>query len=206
MTILLLAPHPKAEVVGFTLDPCLGEFVQTHPKITIPEEGHIYSINEGDSKFWNAATTAYVKKCKSGSGGMKPKTQRYVGSMVADVHRTLLYGGIFMYPSDRKKSNGKLRVLYECFSMAFLMECAGGVATTGLKNILDHQPLSLHERSPLYLGSRRDVERVIELHKCRIPSLLVSASIWSFMKSGNFIAAFCSAVAMVVLAWKGTCG
>ena len=205
-TILVLAPQPRVEVVGFTLDPCLGEFVQTHAKITIPEEGHIYSINEGNSKFWNPATAEYVNKCKLGSSGMKPKTQRYVGSMVADVHRTLLYGGIFMYPSDSKNPNGKLHVLYECFPMAFLTECAGGVATTGHKDMLDHQPLSLHERSPLYLGSRRDVERVIELHQSRIPPLLVPANIRSFITSGSFIVALCSVVAMAFLAWKGTGG
>lgn len=171
MTILVLAPQPGADVVGFTLDPCLGEFVRTHRKITIPEEGHIYSINEGNSKFWNPATRTYVEECKAGHGARKPKTQRYVGSMVADVHRTLLYGGIFMYPGDSKNPNGKLRVLYECFPMAFLTECAGGTATTGYKHMLDHEPQSLHERSPLYLGSRRDVMRVLELYNNHVPAL-----------------------------------
>lgn len=122
-------------VHGFTLDPSLGEFILTHSDIKIPNKGKIYSVNEGNSKYWDVSTAKYVNNCKYPKDGSSPKSLRYVGSMVADVHRTLLYGGIFLYPGDKKSPNGKLRVLYEVFPMSFLMEQAGGQAFTGKQRV-----------------------------------------------------------------------
>lgn len=151
-------------VNGFTLDPSLGEFILTHPDIKIPKKGNIYSVNEGNAKNWDAPTTNYVEKCKFPKDGSSPKSLRYVGSMVADVHRTMLYGGIFLYPADKKSPNGKLRVLYEVFPMSFLMEQAGGQAFTGKERALDLVPKTIHERSPIFLGSYDDVEEIKDLY------------------------------------------
>ncbi|RLM99243.1 fructose-1,6-bisphosphatase, cytosolic-like [Panicum miliaceum] len=151
-------------VNGFTLDPSLGEFILTHPNIKIPKKGKIYSVNEGNAKNWDAPTAKYVEKCKYPQDGSSPKSLRYIGSMVADVHRTLLYGGIFLYPADQKSPNGKLRVLYEVFPMSFLMEQAGGQAFTGKHRALEHAPAKLHDRSPIFLGSCDDVEEIKALY------------------------------------------
>eukprot|EP00262_Sarcandra_glabra_P015583 TRINITY_DN4834_c0_g1_i1.p1 TRINITY_DN4834_c0_g1~~TRINITY_DN4834_c0_g1_i1.p1 ORF type:complete len:342 (+),score=56.51 TRINITY_DN4834_c0_g1_i1:302-1327(+) len=151
-------------VNGFTLDPSLGEFILTHPDIKIPKKGKIYSVNEGNAKNWDEPTTKYVDKCKFPKDGSSPKSLRYIGSMVADVHRTLLYGGIFLYPGDKKSPNGKLRVLYEVFPMSFLMEQAGGQAFTGKQRALDLIPTKIHERSPIFLGSYDDVEEIKALY------------------------------------------
>ncbi|KAK7364468.1 hypothetical protein VNO80_13150 [Phaseolus coccineus] len=153
-----------AGVNGFTLDPSLGEFILTHPDIKIPNKGKIYSVNEGNAKNWDGPTAAYVEKCKFPEDGSSPKSLRYIGSMVADVHRTLLYGGIFLYPGDKKNPNGKLRVLYEVFPMSFLMEQAGGQSFTGKERALDLVPTKLHERSPIFLGSYDDVEEIKTLY------------------------------------------
>eukprot|EP00270_Netrium_digitus_P000098 TRINITY_DN1011_c0_g1_i1.p1 TRINITY_DN1011_c0_g1~~TRINITY_DN1011_c0_g1_i1.p1 ORF type:complete len:344 (-),score=99.34 TRINITY_DN1011_c0_g1_i1:209-1240(-) len=157
-------------VNGFTLDPSLGEFILTHPDLKMPERGKIYSVNEGNAKHWDKATTAYVERCKFPKDGSSPKSLRYVGSMVADVHRTLLYGGIFMYPADKKSPNGKLRVLYEVFPMAFIMEQAGGQAFTGKQRALELIPKKIHDRSPVFLGSYEDVEEIKSLYKELEPS------------------------------------
>ncbi|KAF7842667.1 fructose-1,6-bisphosphatase, cytosolic-like [Senna tora] len=151
-------------VNGFTLDPSLGEFILTHPNIKIPNKGKIYSVNEGNAKHWDEPTTKFVENCKFPQDGSSPKSLRYIGSMVADVHRTLLYGGIFMYPGDKKSPNGKLRVLYEVFPMSFLMEQAGGQAFTGKQRALDIMPKNIHERSPVFLGSYEDVEQIKALY------------------------------------------
>ncbi|KAL9234168.1 hypothetical protein vseg_009067 [Gypsophila vaccaria] len=151
-------------VNGFTLDPSLGEFILTHPDIKIPKKGKIYSVNEGNAKNWDSPTAKYVEKCKFPTDSSPPKSLRYIGSMVADVHRTLLYGGIFMYPGDKKSPNGKLRVLYEVFPMSFLMEQAGGQAFTGKERALDLIPTKIHERSPVFLGSYDDVEDIKALY------------------------------------------
>ncbi|XP_020238099.1 fructose-1,6-bisphosphatase, cytosolic [Cajanus cajan] len=153
-----------AGVNGFTLDPSLGEFILTHPDIKIPKKGKIYSVNEGNAKNWDGPTAAYVQKCKFPEDGSSPKSLRYIGSMVADIHRTLLYGGIFLYPADKKNPNGKLRVLYEVFPMSFLMEQAGGQSFTGKERALDLVPTKLHERSPIVLGSYDDVEEIKALY------------------------------------------
>ncbi|GMH31646.1 hypothetical protein Nepgr_033490 [Nepenthes gracilis] len=151
-------------VNGFTLDPSLGEFILTHRDIKIPKKGKIYSVNEGNAKNWDGPTTKYVENCKFPKDGSSPKSLRYIGSMVADVHRTLLYGGIFMYPADKKSPNGKLRVLYEVFPMSFLMEQAGGQAFTGKQRALDVVPKKIHDRSPIFLGSYDDVEEIKALY------------------------------------------
>jgi len=148
------------EVNGFMLDPAIGEFVLTDPKMTIPKRGKIYSVNEGYEKKWEPAVLEYVKSKKEGA---KPYGARYIGSMVADVHRTIKYGGIFLYPRTADAPNGKLRVLYECFPMAHIVENAGGKASDGTKPILDIQPTGLHVRSPIFLGSSDDVDEVLKI-------------------------------------------
>jgi len=148
-------------VNGFMLDPSIGEFVLTDPDMKVKPRGKIYSINEGYEAKWEPAVQEYVKSKKQG----KPYGSRYIGSMVADVHRTLKYGGIFMYPSTTDAVNGKLRILYECMPMAFIMEQAGGLASTGKIPILDIVPKGLHQRSPIFLGSKEDVNDVLECIK-----------------------------------------
>lgn len=153
----------------FTLDPSLGEFVHTAAHLKIPPGGgkKIYSCNEGNSVNWDPAIKAIVQGYKEGS---KPYAARYVGSMVSDVHRTILYGGIYLYPADGKSPQGKLRVLYEGFPMAMIMESAGGMASCGLFNgrlqrLLDIVPKSIHEKCPVIIGSTRDVEAVLEEYR-----------------------------------------
>jgi len=152
-------------VNGFLLDPSIGEFILTHKNIRIPKKGKIYSINEGNAALWDAPTKTFVESCKKLDKNGKAKTARYIGSMVADVHRTLLYGGIFMYPADKNSKSGKLRLLYECNPMAFLVEQAGGRATNGTQRILDLQPTGVHQRSPIFLGSPDDVKDIETLYK-----------------------------------------
>lgn len=151
-------------VMGFMLDPAIGEFVLTDPNMEIKPRGKIYSLNEGYEALWDRAVKEYVHSKKYPTSG-KPYGARYVGSMVADVHRTLKYGGIFMYPATKDSPKGKLRLMYECNPMAYLMEKAGGIATTGKMPILDIIPESIHQRSPIFLGSPEDVNEVIELYK-----------------------------------------
>jgi fructose-1,6-bisphosphatase I len=145
-------------VTGFTLDPSIGEFLLSHENIRIPKRGKIYSVNEGNYRWWFDGTKKYVKYLQQeDKATSRPYSGRYIGSMVADVHRTLLYGGIFMYPGDTKNPNGKLRLMYEANPMAFLVEQAGGRASNGTKRILDVTPESLHQRTPVFLGSEQDV-------------------------------------------------
>ena len=144
-------------VHGFTLDPSLGEFVLTHPDIKIPSRGKIYSINEGTAKHWDKATAEYIKSVKFPSDGKKPYSMRYISSMVADVHRALFYGGIFVYPATKFAPNGKLRLLYEAAPMPMLMEQAGGRAITDKMDILDVVPTQIPERVLVYMGSAEDV-------------------------------------------------
>lgn len=142
-------------VHGFTLDPSVGEFLLSHENIRIPRKGKIYSINESYARYWHEHTRRYVESVKA------THNCRYVGTLVADFHRNLLKGGIFLYPEDTKdpkKPYGKLRLLYEASPMAFLAEQAGGLATTGTERILDIRPTELHQRVPLIVGSAEDVE------------------------------------------------
>jgi fructose-1,6-bisphosphatase I len=149
-------------VHGFTLDPGVGEFLLSHEHIRTPERGRIYSINEGNSRHWLPGTSLYIEKIKSEERGY---SARYVGSLVADFHRNLLKGGVFLYPSDRKAKKGKLRLLYEANPLAFIAEQAGGKASTGDKRILEVVPEELHQRTPLIIGSRLDVEEAEALWK-----------------------------------------
>ncbi|KAJ1971142.1 Fructose-1,6-bisphosphatase [Dimargaris xerosporica] len=153
-------------VNGYTLDPAIGEFILTHPSIRIPPRAKIYSVNEGNSMYWDDACKAYFDSIKFPKDpSRKPYSARYIGSMVADIHRTLLYGGIFAYPADKKSKNGKLRVLYECFPMAMIVEQAGGRATTGKTRMLDVVPTDIHARAPIFLGSEEDVKEAEEYFK-----------------------------------------
>lgn len=149
-------------VHGFTLDPSVGEFLLSHPDIRIPEKSKIYSTNEGNYNYWEENVKRYIDYLKAAAPeDDRPYSSRYIGSLVADFHRNLLYGGIFLYPSDRKdpkKAGGKLRLLYEANPLSFIVEHAGGAASTGMERILDIEPADLHQRVPLLIGSRRDVE------------------------------------------------
>eukprot|EP00208_Stichococcus_sp_RCC1054_P005140 CAMPEP_0206136814 /NCGR_PEP_ID=MMETSP1473-20131121/2037_1 /ASSEMBLY_ACC=CAM_ASM_001109 /TAXON_ID=1461547 /ORGANISM="Stichococcus sp, Strain RCC1054" /LENGTH=353 /DNA_ID=CAMNT_0053529609 /DNA_START=178 /DNA_END=1239 /DNA_ORIENTATION=+ len=160
---LMITLGGGSDVSCFTLDPSLGEFILTTEKVECPAVGKIYSVNEGNAANWNAPTKEYVEECKFPENG-KPKSLRYVGSMVADVHRTLLYGGSFLYPADAKSKHGKLRLLYEGNPMAMLVENAGGLAVSGTTPVLELQPTLIHERCPVFLGSQTDVQRILDLH------------------------------------------
>lgn len=153
-------------VNGFTLDPSVGEFILTNPNMKCPSKGKIYSLNEGYAKKWSKGVAEYVNTRKFPVNGKSAMGQRYVGSMVADVHRTLLYGGIFMYPATSDAPKGKLRLLYECNPMAYILEHAGGLAIADHKTrILDILPEKIHERSPIFLGSKEDVEELADYLK-----------------------------------------
>ncbi|XP_078253106.1 fructose-1,6-bisphosphatase isozyme 2-like [Rhinoraja longicauda] len=161
----LIALSTGQGVNFFMLDPSLGEFILVEQDVKIKKKGTIYSLNEGYAKYFYPPLTEYIQQKKFPEDGSAPYSARYVGSMVADVHRTLKYGGIFMYPANKKTPKGKLRLLYECNPMAFIMEQAGGVATTGTQPILDVKPESIHQRVPLIMGSPDDVEEYLSLVK-----------------------------------------
>lgn len=152
-------------VNAFTLDPTSGEFVLTHANIKIPKKKNIYSVNEGYRKFWFEPLKKYIDHIKEPKTDKDIYSHRYVGSMVADVHRTLLYGGIFMYPADTRSKDGKLRLLYEANPMAMILEQAGGKATTGTERILDVNPTSIHQRVPVFLGSKDNVDELESFFK-----------------------------------------
>ncbi len=153
-------------VHGFTLDPTVGEFLLSHPDIHLPEAGKIYSVNEGNWRHWDNTTKACVDYFKNPTDTRDCCSGRYVGSLVADFHRTLLYGGIYMYPPDTRpgKARGKLRYLCEASPLAMVAEQAGGAASDGRQRIMDITPTKLHERVPLFIGSRLDVEMVESLY------------------------------------------
>lgn len=145
-------------VYGFTLDPAVGEFLLSHDNIRIPTKGKIYSINEGNYLYWDEGLKKYIKYLQQNDKETgRPYSARYVGSLVADFHRNLIYGGIFMYPRDKKNPNGKLRLMYECNPLAFIVEQAGGKASDGYQRILDIEPKELHQRVPFFIGSPHDV-------------------------------------------------
>jgi len=150
-------------VHGFTLDPAVGEFFLSHENIRIPHRGKSYSINEGNTHLWSPQLRRWVEHLKTPRAPTTPEgkpeanSARYVGSLVADFHRTLLKGGVFAYPADAKSPNGKLRLLYEAAPMSFICEAAGGAASHGTGRVLDIEPKKLHERTPLFVGSRDDV-------------------------------------------------
>ncbi|WP_121355491.1 class 1 fructose-bisphosphatase [Flavisolibacter nicotianae] len=151
-------------VNGFTLDPSVGEFCLSHPNIKIPDSGNFYSVNHGNFFQYEDGVKEYIARCQNKTpenGG--PYTQRYIGSMVADVHRNLIKGGIFMYPLTKDKPQGKLRLLYECNPFAFIVEVAGGKATDGHQRILEIVPTELHQRSAFFVGSKN---MMAELEEC----------------------------------------
>lgn len=149
-------------VNGFTLDPSIGEYCLSHPDIKVPVDGKIYSVNHGNYYQYDKQVQDYIECCQKktkDTGG--PYTNRYVGSMVADLHRTLIKGGIFYYPGTTGKPEGKLRLMYECNPFAFIIEVAGGKATSGVQRILDIQPTKLHQRTPLFIGSTNMVDECL---------------------------------------------
>jgi fructose-1,6-bisphosphatase I len=146
-------------VYGFTLDPTVGEFIMSHEKIQVPKSGKIYSFNEGNYAMWTDGLKKYMDSLKTGGkDGGKPYSARYIGSLVGDFHRTILYGGIYGYPGDAKNPNGKLRLLYECAPMSFIAEQAGGAGSDGKGRILDIMPTKVHQRVPFFTGSVGEVE------------------------------------------------
>ncbi|XP_038624091.1 fructose-1,6-bisphosphatase isozyme 2 [Tachyglossus aculeatus] len=153
----LVALSSSQGVDCFMLNPALGEFVLVERDVKIKKRGKIFSLNEGYAKYFDAATTDYVQKKKFPADGSAPYGACYMGSMVADVHCTLVYGGIFLYPANAKSPNGKLRLLYECNPMAFIVEQAGGLASTGTQPVLDVEPETILQHVPLILSSPDDV-------------------------------------------------
>lgn len=147
-------------VNGFTLDPSIGEFCLSHPNMRIPEDGIIYSINEGNYVHFPEGVKKYLKYAQvEDLATNRPYTSRYIGSMVADIHRNLIKGGIYMYPTTAASPKGKLRLLYECNPMAFIIEQAGGIASDGLNRILNIKPIELHERTSIFIGSPKMVAK-----------------------------------------------
>lgn len=162
----MLVYATKRGVNGFTLDPSIGEFTLSHPDIQCPDNGKIYSVNHGNFFQYHEGVREYINACqkkKKETGG--PYTQRYIGSMVSDVHRNLIKGGIFMYPGTTDKPNGKLRLLYECNPFAFIVEKAGGRATNGKMRILDIMPTELHQRTPFFIGSEKMMQELESYYK-----------------------------------------
>jgi fructose-1,6-bisphosphatase I len=155
-------------VNGFTLDPSIGEFLLSHPNVTLPPEPKYYSVNQGYYKYWPEPVRRYTRWLQGEEGAERSLSLRYIGSMVADVHRTLFGGGVFYYPADTrdpKKPHGKLRLLYEAVPMAYLIEQGGGYASTGEGPILAVEPEELHQRTPVYMGNRDLVEKVEQLFR-----------------------------------------
>ena len=156
----------RLSVNGFTLEPSIGEFCLSHPNMKCPDNGKIYSLNQGNSIKYSEGMNNYLnfcmENCKEES---RPYSHRYIGSMVADMHRTLIKGGIFIYPADKSSPNGKLRLQYECNPMAFIIEAAGGKASWGGGNILDIHPTQLHQRTPIFIGSKNMVGKAVEFVK-----------------------------------------
>ena len=146
-------------VHGFTFEPDVGEFLLSYADIRTPEQGRIYSVNEGNYARWSTGMKRYIDWLKEeDEPGGRPYSARYVGSLVADFHRNLLYGGTYLYPSDSRNPTGKLRLLYEAAPLAFIAEQAGGAASDGVSRIMELRPQTLHQRTPLFIGSKRDVE------------------------------------------------
>ncbi len=148
-------------VNGFTLNPAIGTYYLSHPNMKFPDEGHIYSINEGNYIHFPQGVKDYIKYCQAEEEN-RPYTSRYIGSLVADMHRNILKGGIYIYPQSSKYKNGKLRLLYECNPIAFIAEQAGGKASDGFQRVMDIQPTELHQRVPFFCGNKEMVEKAEE--------------------------------------------
>ncbi|PZW44287.1 MULTISPECIES: class 1 fructose-bisphosphatase [Mesonia] len=151
-------------VNGFTLNPAIGTYYLSHPDMKFPEDGNIYSINEGNYAHFPQGVKDYIKYCQTEEDN-RPYTSRYIGSLVSDIHRNMIKGGIYIYPKSSKSSNGKLRLLYECNPMAFIVEQAGGKASDGHQRIMDLKPTELHQRVPFFCGSKNMVEKAEEFMK-----------------------------------------
>lgn len=151
-------------VNGFTLNPAIGTYYLSHPDMKFPENGNIYSINEGNYAHFPQGVKDYIKYCQTEEDN-RPYTSRYIGSLVSDIHRNMIKGGIYIYPKSSKSSNGKLRLLYECNPMAFIVEQAGGKASDGHQRIMDLKPTELHQRVPFFCGSKNMVEKAEEFMK-----------------------------------------
>ncbi|MES2478150.1 MAG: class 1 fructose-bisphosphatase [Bacteroidota bacterium] len=158
----MLVYATKIGVNGFTLETSIGEFCLSHPDMKCNENGKIYSLNQGNTNLYNQGMKDFLNYCmEENKEEGRPYSHRYIGSMVADLHRTLIKGGIFIYPADRKNAKGKLRLQYECNPMALIIEAAGGVADFGEGRILDIVPTELHQRTPIYIGSKKLVEKAL---------------------------------------------
>jgi fructose-1,6-bisphosphatase I len=168
----MLVYTTRRGVNGFTLDPSIGEFCLSHPDMKCPENGSIYSINEGNYAEFPEGVKQYIRYCQvEDKATRRPYSSRYIGSLVADFHRNLLKGGIFIYPSTAKSPKGKLRLLYECNPLAFIIEQAGGKASDGQRRILELTPASLHQRTPLFIGSAHMVDKAEEFMRQYAPAL-----------------------------------
>jgi fructose-1,6-bisphosphatase I len=155
-------------VHGFTLDPSYGEFVLSHPNIKTPRKANIYSVNESNYDYWDDVLKNYIRYLKATDKKTnRPLNSRYIGSMVSDIHRNLLYGGIYLYPASSRTINGKLRLMYEANPMAFIVEQAGGRAIDGTSDILDIIPRDIHQRVPLFIGCAEDVNMIEEFIKAK---------------------------------------
>ena len=162
----MLVCATKLVVNGFTLEPSIGEFCLSHRDMKCKEDGKIYSVNQGNTNKLSDKLKAYLDYCmEEDKETNRPYSHRYIGSMVADLHRTLIKGGLFMYPADKKNVHGKLRLLYECNPMSFIVEKAGGVSTTGEQRVLEVQPQELHQRVPIFIGSKNMVNYYLENYK-----------------------------------------
>ena len=162
--LVLTAGHG---VNGFTLDANSNEFLLTHPNMQIPKETQEFAINMSNYRFWREPVQRYIDECLQGEEGDRKKdfNMRWVASMVAEVHRILVRGGVFMYPTDAKSRSGKLRLMYEANPMSFIVEQAGGAATTGTQRILEMQPSGIHQRVPVMMGSKSEVDRIVSYHQ-----------------------------------------
>lgn len=162
----MLVYATKLGVNGFTLEPSIGEFCLSHPDMKCPQDGKIYSLNQGNSCVYHDGMKRYLDYCmEDNKAESRPYSHRYIGSMVADLHRTIIKGGIFIYPGDKKNVNGKLRLQYECNPMAFIIEAAGGKAMDGNQRILDIAPQKLHQRVPIFIGSANLVDKAMDFVK-----------------------------------------
>ena len=156
-------------VNGFTLDKAANQFVLTHPNMQIPIETSEFAINMSNYRFWQEPVQRYIDECLQGTEGERDKdfNMRWVASMVAEVHRILVRGGVFMYPSDAKNKNGKLRLMYEANPMSFIIEQAGGGSTTGAQRVLELNPTGIHQRVPIMLGSKNEIDRIASYHSAK---------------------------------------
>lgn len=155
-------------VSGFTLDHDIGEFILTHPNMTIPTDTAEFAINMSNQRFWEAPVQQYIEECIKGKEGSRGKNfnMRWVASMVAEVYRILIRGGVFMYPRDNKDPTkaGRIRLMYEANPMSFIVEQAGGASSTGYQPILEVQPENIHQRIPVILGSKNEIDRIVAYH------------------------------------------